>query len=70
MAKEKVGTFDFDPEVVLGWKEKSLMREDELSRFPPLAKLFAVLKPKDEGGFEVEIEGIGKRRLDEIGKII
>ena len=77
----ELGTFDIDPRVVKGWREKSALREAELSKFVPLGKLFAVLKKDDikkgeNRGFEVKInnyvtsEGIGKVRIEEVGQVI
>ncbi len=73
---QELGTFDFDENVVQGWRDKSKLREWELSKFAPLAKLYAVLKQNDikkgeNRGFEVKIEDKNTTvRIEEIGKII
>jgi len=77
---EELGTFDIDPKVVTGWKNKSSLREADLSKFVPLGKLFAVLKKGDSKkgenrGFEIQIngyvsEGTKRVRIEEVGQVI
>jgi len=69
-SKRNLGTFEIDPNVVQGWRDKGALREAQLSKFAPLAKLFSVLEKNEKGGFTADIVGIGLRRLNEVGKII